>query len=358
MELSYGMTIKMLRSMVPQKQEFRELLGKENFLDLYKRYKSYGSRAVPSVTNPNKRIALGDICFRDTIKGKCVSISPFSEDFTLHKTNMTFYGNDISWQNIVKRIQAWEQKAAAQLKIPRSIEELEPKSLNKLFSAKYNPTRRVDELGHPVTTIIDKKTQEPVEAYVVLKKLKNNEEQITMCVKNAHGERECIGYRTYQLDPERKILTPGNMEAYANDRYEGIGSRLHQIAIERMMQNDYKAVTICSTDRAFPFHYKSLFRAEPHPECNFDEASSKNMKDKISRMVENFDIKEEEINNCFARAEDNKYDFSKTLENIHKMFFKHRISTGGDTPMILDGKNLEYWKSLIAKQPILLGLEA
>ena len=358
MELSYGTTIKILRSMVPQKQEFRELLGRENFLDLYKRYKNYGSRAIPSVTNPDKKIALGDIQFRDTIKGKCVSITPCSEDFTLQKSNMTFYGNDISWTNIVKRVQDWEQKAAAQLKIPRSIEELKPKSLNKLFSAKYNPTRRVDEFGNPITTIIDKKTQEPVEAYVILNKLKNNVEQITMGVKNAQGEREYIGYRTYQLDPERKILTPGNMEAYANDRYEGIGSRLHQIAIERMMQNDYKAVTICSTDRAFPFHYKSLFRTEPHPECNFDEAASKDMKDKISRMIKNFDIKEEEINNCFARAEDNKYDFSKTVENIHKMFFKHRISAGGDTPMILDGKNLEYWKSLIAKQPILLGLDS
>lgn len=350
-------SISALRELVKTKQAYRTLLGRDEFLNLYKRYKTYDLRVVDSVTARGQTIQLGDVALRDTIKGKCVSLSPFNNEMGIHKTNMTFYNNEISWQNIVNRVNEWERSTIALKKVPRSIEDLSPKSLNKLFSAKYNPKRRIDKLGRPVTTIIDKKTQEPVEAYITHYK-GDNGETFEMFLKNNTGKDERIGYRTFQLKPEERIISPGSMEAYANDRYEGIGTRLHQLAIERMIQNDYKAVEIYSLDKAFPFHYKSLFRVKPMPEKNFNSSLIESIKTKCKQTIRGkAEISDTEIDKCFVKAEgSDKFDISKALENFQKLFFQKRLRAGGDTPMILDGENLDYWKSLIAKQPILLNL--
>ncbi len=350
-------SISALRELVKTKQAYRTLLGRDEFLNLYKRYKTYDLRTVDSITSRGQTIQLGDVAVRDTIKGKCVSLSPFNIEFGICKRNMTFYNNEISWQNIVNRVNEWERNAIALKKVPRSIDDLSPRSLNKLFSEKYNPTRRVDELGRPVTTIIDKKTQKPVESYIMHDK-GDNCEIFKMFLKNNNGKDELIGQRNFHLNPEERIISPGGMEAYANDRYEGIGTRLHQLAIERMIQNDYKAVEIFSLDMAFPFHYKSLFRAKPMPEKNFDSSVMESIIAKSKQIISGkAEISDTEIKNCFVKAEgSDKFDISKTLENFQKLFFQKRLSTGEDTRMILDGENLEYWKSLIAKQPILLNL--
>lgn len=351
------LAISSLREMVKKKQEYLILLGQEEFSQLYKRYKNFDLRYIDSVTAHGQRIDIGDVELRDTIKGKCVSISPFCNNLGIQKTNITFYEKDISWQNIVDRINEWERKTISLRKTPLSTDDLEPRSLNKLFSKKYNPIRRIDEKGRPVTTIIDKNTQEPVEAYIVSSE-NINSELFEMYIKNNNGADELIGFRSFKPNDREKIISPGYMKSLANDRYEGIGIRLHQLAIERMIQYDYKAVEICSLDIAFPFHYKSLFRAKPEHYRDFDVSVAKNIKEQFKRIISGkVKISDEEIDKCFIKADENSYfDFSKTIENFHKLFFRKHFTAGGDTPMVLDGKNLEYWKSLIAKQPILLNL--
>lgn len=378
MSLTSRLTIGALRQLVPQKQAWRELLSREEFFKLYKRYKNYDMHYVDSITTSGQKIYTGDIRLKDTIKGKCISFEPYNSEMHIYANNITLYDKDITFSNIVKKLNDFERKAVAARKVPRSLDELEPKMLQKLFSDKYKPTRRFNEEGYHVTTVIDRQTQEPVEVFIKLKSvapdppihsgsgfltrfLKTDsriEEIYRMYVKNPKGKPELIGDRSFKLDTEKGVIAPGNMQAYGNDRYEGIGTRLHQLAVERMMQNDYKAVELCSVSKAFPFHYKSLFRVESHPELNSDfHTIITKFKTINPRLVKEGykPLSDDELISCLVEtSQKGVFDFSKSYENILKLMFQKSIPPIGDTPMILDGKNLEYWKELAKNQPILL----
>ncbi len=355
------LSIRALRTLVTQKQAYKELLGPKEFAKLYSRYKQ-GTKTIPSITSLGKDIELVDVNFKNTVRGRAVSLFAESEELGVRARNITFYGDEINLENIIKRINDYERRTIALKNVPRSLDELKPKSLKKLFSSKFVPKRRTDELGRPVTTIIDRQTQEPVEVYVkhLTNPAKPNSlETYEIYIKNPKGEDELIGFREIRFDIENKTLIPGNMESFANDRYEGIGTRLHQLGIERTMQKGYGAVVINSTDSAFPFHYKSLFRMQPTPERNFGSDILPAIKKEVLDIAKGkTTISPTELDNCFIRTRDGKlFDMAKTKENIQKLFFQKRLSdsNGVFSRMILDGENLEYWKCLIAKQPITLG---
>ena len=252
---------------------------------------------------------------------------------------------------------------------PKKIDFSPSKVMEKLFSPEFTPKRHIDENGCFVTTIIDKKTGEPVEAYV--KQGNANTKERSPILDNQYIESEKweiyvkdkdvpskyrrVGHRTFDLDFYENKIEPGYMTAIeGQSEYEGIGVRLHQIAVERMLQEDFNTVEIESLYSAFPFHYKCGFRTTPE--------SSKYLKSMLMESINSWsqtlkrpvnDLKREIIVEDLG-------DYCETdcgvIEEIKKEICK--ISGGmrpfEDTSMSLQGEYLRKWIDLAESQPILL----
>ena len=230
----------------------------------------------------------------------------------------------------------------------------EPKTLKKLFSEKYKPTRRFNEDGYRVTTIIDRKTQEPVEAYIksyVEHVIKDSyDECYEMYVKNPDGEDVLAGAYRFLLYSDYKVINYGLMTSYKKELYEGIGTRLHQLAVERAIQNNINSIYIDSIGNAFPFHYKSLFRAKPATES--DEFAKYDIMNRTAKIC---GLSEDELKECLVESsQPGLYDSLRTYENMLKKVYLKNKKFDSELEMVLDGENFEYWKELAKKQPILL----
>ena len=246
--------------------------------------------------------------------------------------------------DIEKRIEQPEQTASAS----EILDYYEPKMLKKLFSEKYNPKRRFNEDGYRVTTIIDRKTQEPVEAYIK-EYIGADDEYYTMYVQIPNGEPVLVGTRQFGINKKRKAITAGVMASYGNELYEGIGTRLHQLAVERAMQNNFNRIYIDAIGNSFPFHYKSLFRAKPA--IGPDEFAKYDIMKRTANLC---GLNDGELKECLAESsQPGLYDSLKTYENMLKKVYMKNKKFSSELEMVLDGENLEYWKELAMKQPIL-----
>ena len=352
MSLTSKLTIGALRTLVPQKQAWRELLGREEFLKLYKCFKSFKNSKYQDggVIIEREKSFLGAAIY-NSLNGKFVAVlQKAKERGNIHRIK-TLFGKDISLENIQNEVNSFERDIPILKATPKNPDCLEPKMLKKLFLYKYKPTRRFNEDGYHVTTIIDRKTQKPVEAYI--KKVSTDKmpywdgaysEQYEMYVKMSDGESVLVGERSFIDATKEKIIGSGSMESHASLLYEGIGTRLHQLAVERAIQNNYNSIHICSTGDAFPFHYKSLFRAEPNAECLH----------KYERLGKALGLNAKDIKECLVEsAQKGLYD-EKTAENMLKKAYIKNEDYFADLDMVLDGKNFEYWKDLAKTQPILL----
>lgn len=288
--------------------------------------------------------------------------------------------------------------------------DFDSKSLRKLFADKYKPVRRFNEEGYPVTTVIDRTTQEPVEVYV--KKIENKQTEDSKNIvyqiyrKLQNGEEELLGKRSFGFDDKNKFLTPGYMESFCKDKYEGIGTRLHQIAVEEAMSKGYNRIELLSLDQAYVFHKKSLFKvleglstfeqyarelgrnnlddmqkvlkdkgmsekeikalideekkslSIPYTSLNIEDVSS--YKKMIMKKFEDskMQISEKEFDACLVfDSQYGSYNKSKIEENLRRLMYqkyKKVIPLTTSIYMTLEGKNLEYWKQLVKSQPILI----
>ncbi|MEI8128954.1 MAG: hypothetical protein WCG95_04990 [bacterium] len=203
-------------------------------------------------------------------------------------------------------------------KIGHNLDDIfESKTLRRLFTDEFKPTRRVDEFGNPITTVIDKKTGKPVE--VVINKKSGNRYILT--VKNSDGIYESIASLQFSSNQTtfdgHKMTYICSMDAtVGNAKYSGAGVRLHQIAIEDSMKNGSGGfVHLYANEKSPIFHYKCGFR--------------------LRKSVEDIDIiaLESYIKQCIINGK--KVDFS-------------------GFQMDLFGEQLEKWKARIRTQPILL----
>ena len=227
--------------------------------------------------------------------------------------------------------------------------------MKKLFSSEFKLQQSMNKDGYYVTTVIDKKTGKPVKTYVKLQISDKDYEKWCMYVKNSSGEYKEIGYRELNLDRKRKKIAPGYMNSEeGNAEYSGIGLRLHQICIERMMQEGYENVYILSTANAFPFHYKSGFRVLE----NTTRMTKDAFETTIKKLSKKSGISEKELRKVVVFIENSSNEIiisSKTFENWNKLFYQNNISSLDyyGFPMKLSDENLTYWKELIKQQPIL-----
>ena len=308
-------------------------------------------------------IPTGDIQLSQIDNAPALTLHAHINGFYVPNTLQRFIGKDINLETITKRIQEFQQNTINYFKTAKELPEsaLESKTMKKLFSPEFKTPHRINEDGYYVTTIIDKKTGKPVEAYI--KCLVNDPasekflgyENWGIFIKNSEGKYEIVGNRAFSPDFRLNKICPQDMSAEGgNDRFSGIGLREHQITVERMMQLGLDSIEICAEAQAFPFHYKSGFRVVP-----LEKAISQEKIDKVTDYwAQTTGISKEALKNAtVTRKEGDKIYFnSQTLENWRKLLYLKNNGKYccGDTPMELKGDQLEHWKQLAKSQPILL----
>ncbi len=261
------------------------------------------------------------------------------------------------------------------------------KTFYKLMTPEFRLAKNTDETGMKMTTLIDKKTGKPVLAYAVKIQKENmqpNEEEYGIALQDPNGELQhagkryrIIGMTRFYINTERKMVMPrfesvkhsvdidkytkaivtderidSYMKSLENTDYAGIGVRLHQIRIERMLQCKLGNSFIVAEGNSFPFHYSLGYRLAP---CTQEiDYTYPLMKDFASRtktpIMENAKY-------IYADKQDNKFviDYSASLEHFLDDYYRHGGKPLDDIMpnMFLTKKSLEQWIKMIRQQPML-----
>lgn len=228
----------------------------------------------------------------------------------------------------------------------------ESKTMKKLFSPEFKTPQGKNSDGYYVTTIIDNDTGKPVKAYVKLEQGDENSEKWYIFIKNIRNSYQEIGVRHFEIDMNKNIISPGYMENRSYP-FSGVGIRLHQIGIERMMQKSLDNVQICSTEEAFPFHYKCGFRIIPI-ERTMDKNAFIEMLKTFSKDS-GIDIRTLYKNAEIISKNSDIIKFStKKIENWRKLLYAQgkNIDWSCNCPMRLSKEALAQWKEYIKLQPI------
>ena len=275
------------------------------------------------------------------------------------KHPLTFINENINLENIDKSVEMLEQGARKiyQIKYPET--DMESETLKTLFSPKFAPKRRTDQKGYAVTTVINRATNKPIEVYV--KRISKTPKLENWGIYEKEGdEYKEIGFRSFGINKMQNAITPGYMENHDNkNKYAGIGLRLHQIAVERMMQTGCDELNLESVPEAFAFHYKSGFRLAPYY-TNFTKESigsyislwhkETGIPEKILRK----DLTTTKIGNLICVD-------SKTIEKFMvKAYKKNKVLPFAKAQektilnMTMPQEWLDTWKRMAQLQPILL----
>lgn len=272
---------------------------------------------------------------------------------------LTFTDKEINLKNILEQLSTFEKKVASKLKINKELpaSSLESKTLKKLYSAEFKVPQGKNEDGYFVTTIINKQTGKPEKAYVKrIYKGKDGGEGWKLYVKDADNNYKLVGIRSFVVDNEHKRIAPGWMDSEGgSEKYAGIGLRAHQISIERMIEEGLDTVNVSALPKAFPFHYKTGFRAV--------QKETQMSASKLEALIEDWsknsgiDIKTLR-DNVVSRSGENDTVWlnNLTMENFRKLLFlkNNGKEVMGNTEMELRGEWLEKWKEMVYSQPIIL----
>ncbi len=246
----------------------------------------------------------------------------------------------------------------------------------KLMTPEFMVSNNRDESDLKITTLINKKTGSPVPAYVAgIQSAIPNTEKYCIMIEDISGEfrvnnkrYKVVGDTYFCINKDKKMITPkfditvingqlyekvcAYMRSKDNDNYAGIGTRLHQIRVERMLQENLGNVHIVAEGTSFPFHYAMGYRLAPttHP-----------IKDSIQIAQEfshwNKKVPKENLKHLFAKQQNGEYviDWSATLEDFLCEYYKN-----GGAPldeflpnMFLNTASVKQWITMIQKQPIL-----
>lgn len=255
---------------------------------------------------------------------------------------------------------------------------IKSKTFQTLSSPEFTPKRRIDENGARVTTLINKKTGKPVEAYVAM--VENDDvpcERYCIMVRDKKGDirigednYRSVGNTYFHVNKEKKMVMPfienkfingklyeqinSYMRAGGNKEFGGIGMRLHQIRVERMLQESLGNVFIVAEGNSFPFHYDMGFRLAPQ----FEEYNNVNLLRQLKALSSfNGKLPHENakyVEVCSTRDGKQVINISHTLENCLYDYYKKGGKKLDFSPnMYLDEVSVQQWIELIKKQPIL-----
>jgi hypothetical protein len=249
-------------------------------------------------------------------------------------------------------------------------------TFRKLLSPEFTLKDNRDISGAKLTTIIDKKTQKPVQAYVAMaQEDKPGCEHYLLMVKDKKGKVELnkekfkvVGETIFYVNKNEQMITPGfelvfvdgvahermhsYMRAEGNKDYSGIGVRLHQLRIERMFQNNLGNVRIAADGNSFPFHYAMGYRLRPNKR---PVGEAKNLLEELSKLNKKQPRENAQYLSIDTVKDRQVLNVSASIENCINDYYKN----GGEPikefmpNMFLDRFSLEQWLEIVEKQPIL-----
>ena len=279
-----------------------------------------------------------------------------------------------------KKVDLVRQPAADTVEVSllkENFQGISSKTFKKLLSPEFNPKTNLDESGLRITTLIDKKTNKPVNAYIArVEEDVPNMEKYYLMVPDANGEiniknknYRVVGDTYFYIDKEQEMISPkfegafingelcekvlSYMNAKGNKDFGGIGTRMHQLRVERMLQNRLGNVCIVAEGNSFPFHYSMGYRLASAQRPIED---SKEILHQFSSL--NQKTPKENSKFLFLEKDENKkmaINWSATLEHFLDDYYKN-----GGAPLInfspnmyLTEDSLEEWIKMVKKQPIL-----
>lgn len=279
-----------------------------------------------------------------------------------------------------KKVDLVRQPAADTVEVSllkENFQGISSKTFKKLLSPEFTPKTNLDESGLRITTLIDKKTNKPVNAYIArVEENVPNMEKYYLMVPDANGEiniknknYRVIGDTYFYIDKEQEMISPkfegafidgelcekvlSYMNAKGNKDFGGIGTRMHQLRVERMLQNDFGNVCIVAEGNSFPFHYSMGYRL---PDAKRPVEDSTKILQEFSSL--NHKSPRENSKYIFLERDNDKkvvINWSATLEHFLNDYYKN-----GGTPLVdfspnmyLNEASLEQWIEMIKKQPIL-----
>lgn len=250
------------------------------------------------------------------------------------------------------------------------------KTFYKLQTPKFTLDTNHDENNFRLTTLIDRKTGKPVTAFVAkIQSDGQDAEEYWILVEDATGEvpfknkkYRVVGSIYFYINKEQQMVTPkfeivsmdgdvyekvcSYMKATGNKDYAGIGTRLHQIRIERMLQENLGNSYIVADGNSFPFHYSMGYRLVP---------GTRPIEETIGVLQEfstwNNKSFKENLKYVFVEEQGNKYviNWSATLEHCLCDYYKNggKQLVGFSPNMYLNETSAKQWVDMIKKQPIL-----
>ncbi len=279
-----------------------------------------------------------------------------------------------------KKVDLVRQPAADMVEVSllkENFQGISSKTFKKLLSPEFTPKTNLDESGLRITTLIDKKTNKPVNAYIArVDEDVPNMEKYYLMVPDANGEiniknknYRVVGDTYFYIDKERQMISPkfegafidgelcekvlSYMNAKGNKEYSGIGTRMHQLRVERMLQNGLGNVCIVAEGNSFPFHYSMGYRL---PDAKRPLEGSTKILQEFSSL--NQKSPRENSKYIFLKRDNDKkvvINWSATLEHFLNDYYKN-----GGAPLVdfspnmyLNEASLEQWIQMIKKQPIL-----
>ena len=279
-----------------------------------------------------------------------------------------------------KKVDLVRQPAADTVEVSllkENFQGISSKTFKKLLSPEFTPKTNLDESGLRITTLIDKKTNKPVNAYIArVEEDVPNMEKYYLMVPDANGEiniknknYRVVGDTYFYIDKEQEMISPkfegafidgelcekvlSYMNAKGNKEYGGIGTRMHQLRVERMLQNRLGNVCIVAEGNSFPFHYSMGYRL-PDAKRPIEDST------KILQEFSSLNQKSSRENSKYIfleRDNDKKVviNWSATLEHFLNDYYKN-----GGAPLVdfspnmyLNEASLEQWIQMIKKQSIL-----
>lgn len=279
-----------------------------------------------------------------------------------------------------KKVDLVRQPAADMVEVSllkENFQGISSKTFKKLLSPEFTPKTNLDESGLRITTLIDKKTNKPVNAYIArVEEDVPNMEKYYLMVPDTNGEiniknknYRVIGDTYFYIDKEQEMISPkfegafidgelcekvlSYMNAKGNKEYGGIGTRMHQLRVERMLQNRLGNVCIVAEGNSFPFHYSMGYRL-PDAKRPIEDST------KILQEFSSLNQKSPRENSKYIfleRDNDKKVviNWSATLEHFLNDYYKN-----GGAPLVdfspnmyLNEASLEQWIQMIKKQSIL-----
>ena len=279
-----------------------------------------------------------------------------------------------------KKVDLVRQPAADMVEVSllkENFQGISSKTFKKLLSPEFTPKTNLDESGLRITTLIDKKTNKPVNAYIArVEEDVPNMEKYYLMVPDTNGEiniknknYRVIGDTYFYIDKEQEMISPkfegafidgelcekvlSYMNAKGNKEYGGIGTRMHQLRVERMLQNRLGNVCIVAEGNSFPFHYSMGYRL-PDAKRPIEDST------KILQEFSSLNQKSPRENSKYIfleRDNDKKVviNWSATLEHFLNDYYKN-----GGAPLVdfspnmyLNEASLAQWIEMIKKQSIL-----